>query len=127
MQKLEGKLIFFRSVRWIVYAQRYDKKTIYVELAARRDRRFGGHRNAQALLEPRIRGRVAAVPFPQLLGVLLRSGLVHIKKLRIESESFVGLCIIHGFDFEDRIAFVSSRSNWTRCRFKTFAYADLAV
>src|ERR1700730_6884451 len=127
MQKLEGKLIGFRSARRIVYAKWYNKKTIYVELATRRDRRFGGQRNTQALREPRIRGRVAAVPFPQLLGVLRRRGLVHIKKLRIESESFVGLRIVHGFDFEDGKAFVSLRSDRARRRCKTFAYADLAI
>ena len=74
---------------WLFTPKRNDNKTIYVGLAARRDRQFGGQRNTQALREPRIRRREAAVPFPQLLGVLLRRGLINKNKLRIESESFV--------------------------------------
>src|SRR5207302_638879 len=64
--KLERILICFRSARWIVDAERNDNKTIYDELAALRDRRFGGRRNTQAFRDSRIRGHEAAVPFPNV-------------------------------------------------------------
>ena len=108
--------------------KRNDKKTIYVGLAARRDRRFRGptkYPGFSGSSNPKTR---SGGPIPTTAWRVAEAWTgPHKNKLRIESERLCRICIVHGFDFEEGIAFVSLRSDWARCRLKPFAYADLAI